>query len=271
MQGTRQRVRRQRQRRFAVAGTLAAVVMGAVIWGTFPSKPIATANLTPASVVLAVPARQTLADGTVVELKEGAEISVAYSPAFRRVNLVRGEAHFLVTKDKTRPFIVAVDSVEVRAVGTSFSVQRRPSQVEVLVTTGRVAVDRVEQNNSAEPATAPHTIATLDPGHHTTVEVAANSAAPAVEALSEAEVHQRLAWRMPRLEFTHTPLDEAILMINQHSAVKISLADPALGQVKISGLLRVDNVETLFKLLETEHRIEAERRGPDEVVLRAKR
>jgi transmembrane sensor len=92
-------------------------------------------------------------------------------------------------------------------------------------------------------------------------------APPVVEILSSAEIAQRLAWRVPRLEFTRTPLAEAVPMINQHSTIKLSLADEALGRVLISGLLRVDNIETLFRLLELEHGIKAERRGVNDVVL----
>jgi transmembrane sensor len=82
---------------------------------------------------------------------------------------------------------------------------------------------------------------------------------------------RRLAWRTPRLEFSSTPLAEAIPMINEHSAVKLSLDDPALGSLRISGLLRADNVESLFRLLEVEHGIRVEQKSPTEVVLRARR
>lgn len=274
MAGARARARQRRNQRFVAGGVVAALMIGAFLWFSPSSSPLPIAPAGAASVVVAAPALQTLPDGTVVELKEGAEISLAYSPAFRRVQLLHGEAHFLVTKNPARPFIVAVDAVEVRAVGTSFAVQRLPGQVEVVVTTGRVAVDRVssagESASSQSPA-SPHTVANLEPGNQVTVGVAPTATSPVIESLSDLELRQRLAWRVPRLEFTRTPLDEAIPMINQHSAVKIALADPALGRVRISGLLRVDNIETLFKLLETEHNIEAERRGPDQVVLRAKR
>ena len=46
------------------------------------------------------------ADGTVVELKRGADISVEFSKRLRRVVLLRGEAHFQVAKNKDWPFAV---------------------------------------------------------------------------------------------------------------------------------------------------------------------
>jgi transmembrane sensor len=268
--GTRQRVRRRRQRRLALAGAVVVCLLLAAVWIPRDARS-PEATLARTSVAVSVPARQTLADGTLVELRDGAEISVAFSADVRRVALIRGEAHFQVIKDPARPFIVTVDSVAVRAVGTAFSVQRRQSDVEVLVTHGRVAVDRVSGSGASATPSAPQTIATLDAGNRTLVEVSPVAAAPVVEVMAPVEMDRRLAWRTPRLEFSSTPLAEAIPMINEHSAVKLSLDDPALGSLRISGLLRADNVESLFRLLEVEHGIRVEQKSPTEVVLRARR
>ncbi len=265
------RCRRRRQQRRALTGVAGALMIGAVVWFSSFARPDANTAVAPLSAVVAVPARQILSDGTVVELKDGAEIAVTYSSTNRRVELRPGEAHFQVMKDAARPFIVAIDSVEVRAVGTSFAVQRGSAQVEVIVTTGRVAVDRVAESVAGRRPGGAQTIATLDAGNRTRVAAAPNLAVPIVEPVSETEMNQRLSWRIPRLEFARTPLAEAIPMINQHSAIKLALGDPALGSVRISGMLRVDSIEPLFKLLEVEHGITVERHGVAEVVLRPRR
>ena len=51
---------------------------------------------------------RTLADGSVVELNKGAEIAVDFSGAERHIRLLRGEAHFTVEPDPSRPFVVSV-------------------------------------------------------------------------------------------------------------------------------------------------------------------
>lgn len=267
MLGTRRRVRRRRQR-FRAAAALAIV---ALAWVTFTTRDVAPPTPATPTMLVAKPTIQTLPDGTVVELKGDSEISLAYEPAVRRVVLRRGEAHFRVVKDPSRPFIVAVDAVEVRAVGTSFAVQRRTSDVEVLVTTGIVAVDRLPEAVEEGSTSALETLAMLEAGSYARVDVAAMQTTPVIAMLSPAEISQRLAWRVPRLEFTRTPLAEAVPMINEHSAIKLTLADEEIGRVQISGLLRVDNIETLFQLLEFEHGIKAERRSASEVVLSAGR
>jgi RNA polymerase sigma factor (sigma-70 family) len=105
--------------------------------------PVVNADIAvPAAPALAAPCeRQTLPDGSVVELNRGASIEVAFTAAKRRVKLVRGEANFIVEKNPARPFIVNAAGVDVRAVGTVFNVRLGRAAVEVVVSEGRVKVE----------------------------------------------------------------------------------------------------------------------------------
>jgi len=136
MIGTGVRVRRRRRRRMAVAGGVAVIALACGLWISAGHRSPRLANA-PATAIVDLPERQTLPDGSVVELKDDSKIYVAFTPGFRRVALVSGEAHFKVAKNKERPFIVVIGNVEVRAVGTAFSVQRGDASVEVLVTEAR--------------------------------------------------------------------------------------------------------------------------------------
>jgi transmembrane sensor len=64
--------------------------------------------------------RHVLEDGSTVELNVGAQVEVFFTENERRVKLTAGEAHFSVTKNPERPFIVDVKGAEVRAIGTAF-------------------------------------------------------------------------------------------------------------------------------------------------------
>jgi transmembrane sensor len=269
MVGTRQRARQRRQRRVAVFAAFCVLVVGGIGSVSYFSRPTKPAAITETSAMLVVPSRQTLPDGTIMELKDGARASVAYGATERRIRLEEGEAYFQVTKDSLRPFIVATGALEVRAVGTSFSVQRDSEQVAVMVTSGLVALDRAVVGG-ARPETA-DSLALLDAGKRARIDLSHATSAPHIEQIPEAMITQQLAWRIPRLEFTRTPLREAIAMINQHSATRLALDDPALGDVQISGLLRVDRVETLLPLLQTEYGIVAERQVDGNVMLRRSR
>src|SRR6185312_8533669 len=107
-------------------------------WRARTARPVARAD----SIVISQPERKTLVDGSVVELRDTAEIAVDYAGPLRRVTLRRGEALFQVAKNPARPFVVKAGGLEVRAVGTAFSVQIDGAAVDVLVTEGRVSVNQ---------------------------------------------------------------------------------------------------------------------------------
>jgi len=269
-------LRHRRRRRIGIAaGGLLIVAIAAMLRPTLRERNASSAPLemAAATAVVTRPETRTLADGSIVELNVGAEIEVDFSGAWRRIALRKGEAHFQVAKDAQRPFVVAVRNLEVRAVGTAFSVELGAKEVEVLVTEGQVAVESPARGSLVQLGANPISdapLATFGAGKRIVVEYAALGAdAPArqVTTVSTTEIDEMLAWRVPRLEFAGTPLAQALPMFNQHGRVKLSLADPALGRLQLSGVLRADDTESLLRLLEGEFGLMAESRG-EETVLR---
>ena len=239
--------RRRRRVRRRIAGVAGIACLGLVGAWLFPQA-AATSAVPPiaaVSTVVVAPETRTLADGSIVELRPGAAIRVEYGPSSRRVVLLAGEVHFQVTKDAARPFVVVASGVEVRAVGTAFSVDLGKRAVDVLVTEGRVAVTSPPATEEAAPA-----VAMVDAGQGTTVSIEVAGAA-AVRSVPSGERRERLNWRIPLLEFSGTPLAEAIPMFNRHGRRHLVL-DPALGRLQLSGTLRADDTDSLFILLRNE-------------------
>ncbi|MBK9335040.1 MAG: FecR domain-containing protein [Lewinellaceae bacterium] len=85
----------------------------------------------------------TLADGSVLTLgpQSGVALAAGFNTRERRMRL-HGAATFDVQPDTTRPFIVAVQDLEIRVVGTVFRVDNalEPSRVQVDVLEGKVRV-----------------------------------------------------------------------------------------------------------------------------------
>lgn len=299
-------LRRRRRRRFgALAGATLAAAIGGFIWQSAPAPrtPLSTTNNSQ-TIAISQPARETLPDGSIVELKEGARIAIDYNDRFRRVALLQGEAHFQVAKNSQKPFVVVAGTFAVQAVGTAFSVQHRADTVEVLVTEGRVAVDQSNAltTASASPAAAtrsspgsapafsatspsiasasaaallpiPPPLALLDAGKRLVVGLPTSSSPaplPVIQALSPAEMSEQLRWRVPRLQFSGTPLEEIIPRMNPHSRVQLALTDPELGKVRLSGTLRADDTDTLLGLLAEGYGIAVDRRSATEFALRKK-
>ena len=254
-------VRARRLRRTAVLAGAAALAMG--LWVSFGPAPEVRRLAGPTAIVTE-PSRRILPDGSVVVLREGADIATDFSATVRRIALRRGEAHFEVVKDAARPFVVSAKGVDVRAVGTAFTVGWGGTGVEVLVTHGRVAV---------EPAT--HAMALVDAGQ--LARVPSTGTATEVRVLTAAELVEASAWRAPQIEFSQTPLAEALELINArlgpagHRRISADPADERLRELRLSGFLAADNAEGFLLLLETNFGVHADRSGPEAIVLRSKR
>jgi ferric-dicitrate binding protein FerR (iron transport regulator) len=99
----------------------------------------------PATVIAAADAAltDTLTDGSVVTLsrQSGLAIAKGFNIRERRLRL-HGEAYFKVQPDTLRPFVVEVQDLEVRVVGTAFQVDDAADadSVSVTVTEGKVRV-----------------------------------------------------------------------------------------------------------------------------------
>jgi transmembrane sensor len=83
----------------------------------------------------------TLPDNSVVTLNKNASLTYPkrFSGEERDVTL-RGEAFFNVTPDKKKPFVVHVNDITVKVVGTSFNIKSIHGKTEVIVETGVVQV-----------------------------------------------------------------------------------------------------------------------------------
>lgn len=304
-------LRRRRQRRLkAVCGlsAVAVVALSAVLsWRSpaFPfrlrdagdSAPLAT-TVGHSSMIVTRPEERRLSDGSIVQLAPGASVREAFSAEVRRLHLERGEAHFQVAKNPNRPFVVEAGAISVRAVGTAFAVQVSEEASEVVVTEGRVAVEAVAAGATgavaaaatsgppeallAAPLPAPEarqvvalsaTVARLEAGDRFVLDSGSRieNKTTRVERLSAERLAARLSWRVPNVEFSGTPLEEALPLLNRHRTVPLVLADPSIGRVRLSGVLRADNADTLLRLLEEEHGIVGRSVGQAQPVLELRR
>jgi len=94
---------------------------------------------------------------------------------------------------------------------------------------------------------------------------------PKVEPVTPLEINTALAWREMRFEFTNTSLAEAVDLFNRKSKVKLSLGDPTLSDLRVSGIYWADNADGFASLIESSFDIEAAREGTDRIVLRRRR
>jgi transmembrane sensor len=250
----------------AWAALAACGALAAFWWWPRPAVPVAKPAVQEYATTSGGYQRMTLPDGSIVELNASSEVRVKYSVSERRVQLLRGEANFIVEKNKARPFWVEAGKVSVRAVGTAFNVRLGQSEVEVLVTEGRVEVNH-------EPVAAPVPAFPVEPpvlvaGQRLVVPLDTQMTQIEVQALSPAMIRETLSWQGARLVFVETPLAEVVTQFNQRNQVQLVLGDAELASLPVGGSFKAENVEAFVRLLASDCDIVVERPSSDHIVLR---
>jgi transmembrane sensor len=216
-----------------------------------------------------------LPDGSRARLNGSSRIETDFTATERRVRLVDGEAHFVVTKDPARPFLVTAGAVTVRAVGTAFNVRLAAETIEVLVTEGKVQLQQ-DAAKSERAVAVPAAVAVPGPalvqGQRAIIARSAPPAATAVPAVAigevgKAEIEAALGWQSTRLVFSNTPLDEVVEGFNRYNTHRLTLGDPALRERALTGVFRADNLDGFVRLLKSSIDVKAEQRTPTETVL----
>jgi len=172
-----------------------------------------------------------LADRSVAAINTDSRIDVDMSQHLRQVRLVRGEAWFEVAKNPDAPFVVSAGDIRVRAVGTAFSVRRRDSGADVLVTEGVVEAWNVKDKGRR---------VSLPAGSQAFVPYAP---AAATVAFAPEDIGRRLAWRTREIILRRDSLSSAVAEFNRYNDRQIVIADPALGRAQLVGGFAVDQPE----------------------------
>lgn len=206
-----------------------------------------------------------LADGSMVELDEGSELSTSFSPARRELRLARGRARFEVAHEK-RPFIVLAGGGSVTARGTIFDViLGDDKRVTVRLLKGAVDVERPEGAKGRRGSAA---IARLEPGEVLSYAVVTPALLPGIAPKSAIEPIRAGPEEPLIKEYERTPLSAVVAETNEDSATSIRLADPGLGALRVSGRFRVDNANEVADRLAVLFDLDVERTKSDEITLR---
>jgi transmembrane sensor len=184
----------------------------------------------------------TLADGSRVELNARTSVRIEYRRTERRVQLTTGEAYFIVSQDRQRPFIVETPAGSVRVTGTIFNVRSETtSQIEVTVVQGSV---QVSPGTNGDPL-APSPV-TLGAGDRL-------SATPGgvvnFDRLSSSALEDALAWRQGQIVCNGMALAEVAARFAHYHGRKIVVA-PDAANLRISAQYSLDDLKGFFAALE---------------------
>ena len=205
----------------------------------------------------------TLEDGSRISLDSDTAVQVRFEKNARRLVLEQGRARFDVAHDIARPFTVTAGKETVVAVGTSFDVERLGEKVLVTLIEGHVvvksaatgSVSDIDQPNTRRPKPL-----ALNSGQQLVV---ADNAKPVIKP---ADLPVVTAWESGRLILNNEPLGEAVERVNRYTD-KPLLVDPAIAQLRVSGVFNAGDVATFVDAITTLFPVQASVNDANQTVL----
>jgi len=175
----------------------------------------------------------TLADGSTVLLNTHSAFSANLSEHRRSLTLTQGEALFAVAHDTERPFEVTVDGWIVRAIGTTFNIDRHTDNMTVTVIEGAV---RLLRDDQAWDIPAGYRI-TYDKHH-------------IVNEPEPVNVLKITGWRTGEFSFTDMPLSMIVEELNRYRPGRILIATAPLRDLRLSGSVSLNDPDHSLKMLQ---------------------
>jgi transmembrane sensor len=167
----------------------------------------------------------TLSDGTAAFLDTDTRLRERFTSEVRAVELDRGLVDLRVAPDARRPFIVGAAGQRILAERTTLDVRRDGSRVCVVLLEGRATVLATSQ-------AAPRRLM-LKRGER--VIMAENLAVH----VDRPDLAPLTAWQSGQAIFENETLISAAAEMNRYSTVRLVVADPAVANLRLSGVYRV--------------------------------
>ncbi len=199
----------------------------------------------------------TLADGSKLLLNTNSVVTIDFSSNARNIVLLKGEAHFEVAHDKSRPFSVTAGNNTVTAIGTAFNMQYVDDNAfELVVTDGKVLVkDRFKVSSnvslfSNKPITEEGLL--MFAGEKATVQGKLEER----ENLSQHDIDDDLAWQQGMIVFKGEPLEAVLAEIGRYTPIRFTLSDNALKKRRVAGYFKVGDIDGLLSALKNSFNID---------------
>ena len=180
--------------------------------------------------------QMTLRDGTKLWLNAGSQIQ--YDAQFGRSNRnlsLSGEVYFEVASDKKRPFIVDVEGIKIKVLGTHFNVNsyRENDGVAVALFEGEV---EIMTNNG---------IATLKPG-----DMARYDAATGKTTVTQNAAGNALAWRDNKLVFAGETFEQIVCALERSYNVKVNIHNEQVKSRRFAGdFTNNETIDQIFTVM----------------------
>jgi transmembrane sensor len=179
-----------------------------------------------------------LQDGSTIRMDAETRVAARITPWSRDVELVQGEAFFDVAHERLRSFTVETGNARISVLGTAFDVDRIDKDTRVIqVYRGLVSVEAGVGRQWRLPAGSG-------------LELVGER----VRSLTR--VHgERPGWMEGWLEANEMPVSQLVRKLNRISRRPVELADPALGELLVTGRFPTDDPEAVLEAIAAIHEL----------------
>jgi len=184
----------------------------------------------------------TLSDGTKVWMNSKSEIRypVRFSGNTRKVK-ISGEVYFEVTKDAERPFLVDVNDIEIKVLGTQFNIMAYPEERNIQTTLVEGAVRIMAHGLSGKIRSAD-----LSPGSQAEYDRFSKS----VE-IKEVDIERFIAWKNGKFVFEKESLNDIMRKLERWYNIKVFFQSNDLKNKRFSARIdRYGNINDILNKIE---------------------
>ena len=178
-----------------------------------------------------------------------------------------------VAKDPDRPLGVLANGKLVQAIGTEFNVEiKSADQLELVVTEGKVKIAVVPKEKTAKADVTSLGQLTLhspevEAGEQAILKSNKDKVEHNITKIDSHEIKVKLSWQKGDLVFRGEPLEEAIREVGRYTSIEFVILDDSLRHLRIVGLFRAGDVDSLLNALRENFKIDARYTSEEKILL----
>lgn len=186
--------------------------------------------------------RLELPDGTMVSLNSGSTLKfpTTFNNSKTRLVYLSGEGNFTVTKNINQPFVVDINKLQVRVLGTTFNVDAYPenSAITIALVEGKVLLQQINNDKIAD-----------------LMEMKRNQVAFFKKSenklllKTEGDLTKYTAWTDGKIVFSNDPVNTVIQKLENWYNVDIELSDKKLENYRFTGTFIDEPLEQVLSIL----------------------
>lgn len=186
--------------------------------------------------------RVELPDGTLVNLNSGSTLKfpTSFNNCATRLVYLSGEGNFKVTKNNEQPFVVDINKLQVKVLGTTFDVDAYPgnSSITIALVEGKILLQNTVNDKISDlMEMKPNQVAFF------------NQSENKLLWKSERDLTKYTAWIDGKIVFSDDPVNTVIQKLENWYNVDIELSDKKLENYRFTGTFIDEPLEQVLSIL----------------------